>query len=271
MNQGRLITLLCAVLSALAVHAGQPLFDAHLHYNAEHADQVAPPAALDILQQAGIARAVIIGRPPEQALVLHELAPERIVPMLGVYRNLADKQAWVFDAALPGRVSRMLEDDRWRGIGELHLFAAQRRSPVFHALVRIAAERGLPLLMHCDPSVIDTLFEIAPAATVIWAHAGAYPYPPLLRDYLERHPTLHLDLSVRDARVAPGGELDPAWENLLLEFPGRILVGVDTYWTGRWFEAEAVTREMRAWLAQLPDDVARAIAWDNAARLFPSP
>lgn len=269
MNRGPLITLLLGILAALPAPAGQALFDAHLHYNAEHADQVSPAQALAILEQAGIERAVIIGRPPEQALVLHELAPERIVPMLGVYRDLADKQTWVFDAALPNRVRQALADDRWRGIGELHLFAAQRRSPVFHALVRIAAERGLPLLMHCDPSVIDTLFEIAPKATVIWAHAGAYPYPPLLRDYLERHPTLHVDLSVRDARVAPGGELDPAWENLLLEFPDRFLVGVDTYWTGRWFETAAIAATMRGWLAQLPDEVARAIAWDNPARLFP--
>jgi predicted TIM-barrel fold metal-dependent hydrolase len=270
MSRGPLIALLLGFLAALPAPAGQPLFDAHLHYNAEHAGQVAPARALAILEQAGIERAVVIGRPPEQALVLHELAPERIVPMLGVYRDLADKQAWVFDAALPNRVRRMLADERWRGIGELHLFAAQRRSPVFHALVRIAAEHDLPLLMHCDPSVIDTLFEIEPGARVIWAHAGAYPYPPLLRDYLERHPTLHVDLSVRDARVAPDGGLDPAWENLFLEFPDRFLVGVDTYWTGRWFETEAVAAEMRSWLAQLPDEVARAIAWDNAARLFRS-
>lgn len=269
MKRDALVALLFSVLAASPALAEQPLFDAHLHYNAEHAEQIEPAQALSILQQAGIARAVIIGRPPEQALALHALAPERIVPMLGVYRDLADKQAWVFDAALPGRVERMLEDERWRAIGELHLFTAQRHSPVFHSLVRIATERGLPLLMHCDPSVIDTLFEIAPEATVIWAHAGAYPYPPLLRDYLERHPSLHLDLSVRDARIAPGGELDPAWENLLLEFPDRFLVGVDTYWTGRWFEAETVADEMRNWLAQLPDEVARAIAWDNATRLFP--
>jgi hypothetical protein len=49
------------------------------------------------------------------------------------------------------------------------------------------------------------LFDRAPEATVIWTHAGAYPYPPPLRDYLRRYPGLYIDLSVRDQRAAPDG------------------------------------------------------------------
>lgn len=251
--------------------AGQALIDTHLHYNAEHAERFAPTEVLAILREAGAQRAVVTGRPPEQALVLYTKAPELIIPLLGVYRTASDKAHWTEDAALPGRVEQQLATGPWRGLGELHLFAAQRHNPVFLRLVEIAARNELPLLMHCDPVVIDRLFDHAPDATVIWAHAGAYPYPPLLRDYLARYPQLHLDLSVRDERIAPDGELLPEWEELLLEYPDRFLVGVDTYRTERWGEYDRVATQIRGWLEDLPGDVAVAVARQNAIRLFGPP
>jgi predicted TIM-barrel fold metal-dependent hydrolase len=165
-------------------------------------------------------------------------------------------------------VETALADDPWRAIGELHLFAPDRRSPVFLSIVSLAAERGLPLLVHSDPAVIDSLFEHAPQARVIWAHAGAYPYPPLLADYLGRYPNLYADLSVREDQIAPGGELDPAWWRLLVGHPDRFLVGVDTYSPARWGRFGEVTAAIRGWLDQLPPDVAERIARGNAQRIF---
>jgi predicted TIM-barrel fold metal-dependent hydrolase len=188
--------------------------------------------------------------------------------MLGVYRTPADKATWMDDAGLPERVEQTLAGGPWRGVGELHLFAEDRRSPVFLRIVERVTARGLPLQLHCDPAVIDTLFEQVPEATVIWAHAGAYPYPPLLRDYLQRYPGLHVDLSVRDPRVAPEGELDPQWELLLIEYSGRFVIGVDTYSTERWHAFAEVVSQIRTWLDQLPEAVSAAIAYRNAARLF---
>jgi len=103
---------------------------------------------------------------------------------------------------------------------------------------------------------------------VIWAHAGAYPYPPLLRDYLQRYPGLYIDLSMRDQHIAPDGQLDPDWELLLLEYSERFTVGVDTYRTERWDGFAEVVGQIRQWLDQLPDEVSSAIAYRNAARLF---
>jgi hypothetical protein len=77
-----------------------------------------------------------------------------------------------------------------------------------------------------------------------------------------------VDLSVREQRVAPDGQLDPRWELLLLEYPGRFLVGVDTYSTQRWQAFAEVVSQIRNWLDQLPEEVASAIAYRNAARLF---
>lgn len=260
-----------SLLLSPALAAGPVLFDAHLHYNADHREALPPARVVEILEGNGVAGAVVTGSPPETVLALHDRAPGTVVPLLGVYREPGDKQDWHQDPGLAARVKAMLDEGPWRGIGELHLFAPHRHSPVLAALVDLAADRGLVLQMHCDPAVIDTIFEQRPDVTVLWAHAGRYPYPPLLRDYLGRHPTLYADLSMRDERLVKGGTLDPGWELLLLEFPDRFMVGVDTFSTGRWQDFADHVSQTRAWLALLPEDIARAIACTNAARLFQLP
>ena len=262
------VLIVASWLLAASAGAAQPLFDVHLHYNAEDAAHYAPETTIARLQAHRVLAAVVTSRPPEQVLQLHARAPRLILPMLGVYRTPADKATWMDDTGLPERVAQLLADGHWRAVGELHLFAEDRRSPVFLRIVALATARGLPLQLHCDPAVIDTVFEQVPEATVIWAHAGAYPYPPLLRDYLQRYPGLYIDLSMRDQRIAPDGQLDPDWELLLLEYSERFTVGVDTYRTERWDGFAEVVGQIRQWLDQLPDEVSSAIAYRNAARLF---
>jgi hypothetical protein len=252
--------------------AEQPLFDAHLHYNATDIKQYSPARIVSILKHNNVRRAVVTSYPPEQAMLLYAADPQLIVPILGVYQAAEDKLSWVNDNTLPARVEQMLGHGPWQGVGELHVFAEHRRSPVLLDIVDITTRHGMPLLMHCDPAVIDSIFEHSPGARVIWAHAGAYPYPQLLRDYLRRYPRLYVDLSVRDDRIAPGGKLDHQWENLLWEFPDRFLTGVDTFSSQRWEQYDLTAARIRNWLEQLPQDVSAKIAYRNAESLFkPAP
>lgn len=135
-------------------------------------------------------------------------------------------------------------------------------------MVQLAKQHQLPLLIHCDPVVIDTTFEIDPNAKVIWAHASKYPYPPLLRDYLNRYPNLMIALSVREDLVATDGVLNEDWEMLLVEYPDRFLVGVDTYSSQRWVKLKQVTQQIRQYLNGLPEDTKKALAYKNVQRLF---
>lgn len=268
-SQG-LATVIVGWLATAPLQAAGPVFDTHLHYNAEDVAHHLLDAIVAQLRANHVLTANVTSRPPELVLRLHAQAPGLILPMLGVYRTPAEKETWTDDAQLPGRVEQTLAKGPWRAIGELHLFAGQRRSPVFTRIVELAASRGLPLLLHCDPAVIDSVFEQLPPPVVVWAHAGTYPHPPLLRDYLQRYPGLYVDLSVRDQQVAPDGQLDPDWEVLLLEHSDRFMVGVDTYRTERWDSYAEVVGEIRKWLDQLPDSVSDAIAYRNAARLLGS-
>lgn len=265
-------TILLAALFCGVARAQGVVFDAHLHYNEEDAQGFAPRDMIEILRAHRVQRALITSIPPQRVLSLHRLDPDRIVPFLGVYRDDWNKTNWFRDAHLPVWVaSRIRDGGLWRGIGELHLFAEHRHSSVFRALVELAAQHDLVLLMHADPAVIDTIYEVTPDVTVLWAHAGTYPYPDLLEDYLRRYPRLHVDLSVRDERVAPHGLIADEWYLLFLQHPGRFVVGVDTYSTQRWRRYGAAIAQIRQWLAQLPADVGNRLAFANAARLFQSP
>jgi hypothetical protein len=270
----RIVTLRNTILHGMAMLlvpaslAAAQLFDAHLHYSAADAVQFSPQQIINKLERNGIRHAVVTGTPAAHTATLYRYAPERIVPLLGVYRSHADKSSWPQDASLPARVEAELNQGMWRGIGELHIFARDRHSPVFRRLVELATQRELPLQLHADPAVIDTVYDISPEQVVIWAHAGTFPYPDLLADYLQRYPSLYIDLSVRDGRIAPSGTIDDAWYELFIRFPERFMVGVDTYSLSRWHNFDSVVIMIRDWLAQLPDDVATKLAYDNAARVF---
>jgi len=262
------IIRLCLMALLPASLGAEPLFDAHLHYSATDATQFNPQQIIARLERNGIEQAVVSGTPATHTASLYRQAPGRIVPLLGVYRSHDEKITWPDDASLPARVEAALNTGSWRGIGELHIFAGDRHSPVFRRIIEIATQRRLPLQIHGDPAVIDTVYDVSPSQAVIWAHAGTFPYPDLVADYLQRYPALTIDLSVRDDRIAPDGRISDDWYELFIRFPDRFMVGVDTFSLSRWQHFDAAVATIRQWLEQLPDHVARQLAYDNAAALF---
>ena len=264
----KLYGLFAALLFSPGLSA-ESLFDAHLHYSTADAQVMSPQAVIERLDDNRIRYAAVTGT-VSQVTALYRHAPDRIIPLLSLYRSQADKATWPHDATLPSYLEAELKAGHWRGIGEMHIFASDRHSPVFRRIVEIAASQRLPLLIHGDPAVIDTVYDIAPGQAVIWAHAGTFPYPDIIADYLQRYPALSIDLSMRDQRIAPGGQLDDDWYQLFFDYPDRFMVGVDTYSPQRWKDFEPAVAVMRNWLSQLPADIADRLSYKNAAAVFTS-
>lgn len=269
----RLLGALLAWAAAAPLFAANgrlpPMIDGHAHYTAADAEALPPAAMLARLDAAGVRRIVVSGAPPELAQRLHRQAPERVIPLLGVYGAGRDKADWMRDAGLPQQVATDLARGRWAGVGELHLFARDADNPVFAALVRLAAAHDLVLMMHGDAEVVERALSLAPRLRVLWAHLGTEPRPELLAAMLDRHPDrLWIDTSVRDERIAPDGRLRPEWRALFLRYPDRFLVAVDTFSLNRWQHYAAVVGQIRAWLASLPPELQAKLLHDNAARLF---
>lgn len=266
-----LIPVLLLALMSGAASAASPVFDAHLHYR---------PAMLETFDIADVSRSLASNNvqsalimAPEGELIrrLQAGTQARIVPFLEMSRRLGRKMDWMYTEDLADRIATLLDasEVQWRGLGEFHIQAEDRFAPGFEALLDLAVARDLPVMIHGDPAVIDHAYAIQPEVRILWAHAGSYAYPPLVEDYLERHPRMDMDLSMRNPRINPDGQIDDAWFELFLNHPDRFMIGVDTFSASRWARFTEVMDQTRAWLDQLPADVARAIAFENAERLFP--
>ena len=173
--------------------------------------------------------------------------------------------------------------------------------PLLLLLADVAAEHGVPIDLHMEavpqdgplPAGLDSppnpprlrgnidgferLLAHDPRARIIWAHAGwdntGYRTPALCRRLLAAHPNLYMDVKIDPARpgrnppLAADGGVEPAWLELFREFPDRFVVGTDQHYpeppaaAQRW---EAVVRL----LDQLPADLRRMLATENARRLY---
>jgi hypothetical protein len=268
----RPLALLLALGGLFAAGAGAdplpPMIDAHAHYAAPDAAAFTPAEVIARLDAAGVRRLVVTSSPPQLAQQLYQHAPDRVIPLLGVYASDLHKGNWVHDAGLPARVAAQLEDGVWAGIGELHLFARDARQPMFAQLVRLVAASKLVVMIHGDAEVVEQAFAVAPGVRVLWAHLGAQPQPDPLAAMLARFPGLWVDTSVRDERIAPGGALLPAWRALFERHPERFVVAVDTFSVNRWQQYETVVAQIRSWVDPLPPPLKDNLLHDNAARLF---
>jgi hypothetical protein len=259
--------LLTAAVVAPAVPAADlPIVDTHLHYSSNSWGGYPPEAILALLDRAGIARAFVSSTPDEGTVRLYERAPARIVPVLRPYRQPGELETWSRDPTVPAYLEQRLARPIYRGIGEFHLSGAEAVSPVVRQVAGLAARRGLFLHCHCDVAAIEALAAAAPGVRLLWAHAGMSAGAAEVERLLARLPALSVELALR-SDVAPGGQLDPAWRALFVRHPDRFMVGTDTWVPSRWESLVATEAETRAWLGQLPPEIARRLASENADRL----
>jgi hypothetical protein len=144
---------------------------------------------------------------------------------------------------------------------------------VARKLMALAEQRGLAVLAHVDDAAIDLLMAHTPSngqkLRLVWAHTGIGGTPAARVDQLlAKYPLLMGELSYRPGLTCEGGKLCPEWRQLLLKYPTRFLIGSDTWVNQRWQYYDELMKGYRAWLGDLPADVARRIAWDNGATLF---
>ena len=138
------------------------------------------------------------------------------------------------------------------------------------AVARMMADSDRFLHVHADSRVIDAIFAHTPDVRILWAHAGMVDPPEVIARTLAAHDALWAEISIRGFEIAPGKTINTAWRDLFMTYPDRFMTASDTYVTERWDSYAEVIDHHRGWLAQLPSDVGRAIAYGNAVRLFGS-
>ena len=266
-----------------------PLFDAHLHYNEEAWNgQTGPHPVSDVLariKRNGV-KAVIANSRPNDGTKALAAEPSKgdlaVVPFIRLYRNRADYDNWFRDETIYDMVqtefARGTAAGPYKGIGEFHLYdSANANGPVAKKLMAFAEDKGLAILAHVDDVAIDLLMANTPSkgqkARLIWAHTGIGGAPAArVNELFARYPLLMGELSYRPGLTCAddkgSGKLCPEWRTLLLKYPGRFLIGSDTWINQRWQYYDDTMQGYRTWLGDLPVDVARKIAWENGAGVF---
>jgi len=244
-----------------------PIFDTHLHFSRDAWAVYSAERILALMDQAGVYRALVSSTPDDGTLLLYQLAPDRIVPILRPYRVQSDMTTWTSDPTVVAYVEERLARGIYRGIGEFHLGTGQSANPAPRRFADLAAESDIVLHAHADAPAVAELLALRSDARVLWAHAGMSASPATVDALLARYPTLWVELALR-TDVAPGGRLDPEWAALFARYPGRFMIGTDTWIPPRWSQLPRLMADVRVWLRQLPRDLAERIASGNAETLF---
>ena len=246
-----------------------PLFDTHVHYSQSAWAVYSPKQILEMLAAAGVKRALVSSTPDDGTLKLYEVAPNRIVPSLRPYRQRADMSDWARNQQVFNYVSERIKRGVYKGIGEFHIFDVHDAvSLQIKGLVTIAVERDIVLQVHSDSGPVKALFSHNPKPKILWAHAGMSEPPNVVQELMDKYTNLWVGVSFRAGDIAPGGKIDPAWRALFVRHQNRFVYGTDTYIPERWSNYSDLVAEHRAWLRQLPREVAEKIAYRNAVRLF---
>jgi hypothetical protein len=253
------------LLAAPPMAAELPLFDAHIHYNADAWESVPAADAIARLQSARVLHALVSSSSDDGTQTLYAEAPDLIVPELRPYRKGGETSSWFHDESVIAYLPERLERYRYVAIGEFHVSGANADLPIVRRVVHLARQHGLMLHAHSDADAVERLFHHDSAARIIWAHAG-YESPARVREMLSRYKNLWPELSSRQD-IAPDGRLAEQWRSLFLEFPDRCMVGTDTHTVDRWMAMGSHAGYVRQWLAELPQDVAELIAYKNGERV----
>ena len=248
--------------------APMPVFDAHLHYSHDAWERLPPKDAVALLRKAGLKRAMVSSSSDDGTQMLYNEAPDLILPSLRPYRRRGELGSWMRDESVPAMLEQRLEKYRYVAIGEYHIYGKDADLPVMRRVVQLARQHRLFLHSHSDAEAIERQFEQDPGARILWAHSG-FDSPVDVQAMLKKHKNLWCDLAFRSDH-ATMGKVDSGWREAFLAYPDRFMVGTDTFTPERWYYVVEHANWTRAWLADLPRDVAERIGYRNGEALFAS-
>ena len=202
----------------------------------------------------------------EGTQMLYKEAPDLILPSLRPYRMRGEIGSWMHDPSVLPMLDQRLAKYSYVAIGEFHIYGKDAELPVMRGVVQLAKRHKLFLHSHSDADAIERQFKQDPGARILWAHSG-FDEPAKVQDMLRAHPNLWCDLAFRSDH-ATRGQVNGGWREAFMNFPDRFVVGTDTFTPERWYYVVEHANWTRAWLADLPRDVAERIAYRNGETLF---
>lgn len=277
-------------LPTVAVAEELRIFDAHSH----SARGLNLAQVIHRIQASGVTKIVLFARrqgTDEEILDLYSKHPDRVVPTVG-FQN----PGWLKQS--PGfldEVEAKLKSGRFRWMGELllrHYGVPELQAPdydlspetrLFKRVLDLSARYGVPITIHheAEPGNVATFRRALrhnPDAIVVWAHWCGRPTPEVARAFLEEFANLYCDLSAshpgprygreKNPLMSQGRTLGAEWRAVIEAFPDRFLAGIDAVDPSHYDHYAKWAAGLRKALAELPPEIARRVAFENAERLL---
>ena len=164
-------------------------------------------------------------------------------------------------------------------------------APGTRRLVNGLKDAHVPVMTHWevydwarDWPKFDALYGAYPGQIFIWPHVG-FGSASEASEVLRKHPNVvgtlskkeKADASLKDedkAEQVSGavtdscGNLLPEWRDVMLQFSDRLMFATDAHKESRWANYALIVRQWREILGQLAPEVATAIAYKNAYRVY---
>jgi predicted TIM-barrel fold metal-dependent hydrolase len=227
--------------------------------------------------------------------MIQSIAPGKVTPE--VIRQFQQEADAIVKAGAAG-FGELAAEHFSSGRGNHPYESTRPDHPLFLALADIAAQHGMPIDLHMEAvpqdmpfprrlargqnpetlreniSGLEHLLEHNRNAHIIWAHAGwdltGERTVPLMRSLLEKHPNLYMGIKLDESGVrltfpfASDGGLKPGWLKMLRDFRDRFVIGSDQFFD----EGTERISLARKFVDALPPEVARAVATENARRIY---
>ncbi len=164
---------------------------------------------------------------------------------------------------------------------DLHLDPIPRDMPTPPRLA--SRSNANPAVLAANLDGFERLLGHNRGARIVWAHAGRDTLGTwtvaLTRSLLERHPNLFLSLSMHppfgvvfeNSLLDAGGQANPAWIDLLRDFPDRAVIGSDFFHQPAGHDASTLpppSVAVRRFVNALPGELATKVASQNAIWLY---
>src|SRR5256886_6183265 len=134
-----------------------PIFDAHMHYSRESWAAYPPEKIQALLDSVSVSAGLVSSAPDEGTFRLKAVLGDRVIPMLGPYRNGAAVFSWTRDGTILPYVESAYRAGMHRGFGEFHLNVGQITLPGGESGIAVAQSQNLLLHAHADPRPVAEL------------------------------------------------------------------------------------------------------------------
>lgn len=260
-----------------------------------------PELVIQRMDETGVYRTILAARSkrqPEEIADFADRHPQRIVPAVrtksGAYNTDNPKYY--------KKMNKQLRDGRFKAIAEILLYHAQKGDKAPEVMVypydprvefalHAAIEHHWPFVIHIEFASLQgkqrqqfmrgmkNLLADNAQHPIVLNHLGQLStseLAPLLQQYPNLYVlTAHANPAIITESNQPwqnmfdGMTLSAEWRDLVIQHPKQFVFALDNVWERHW--REFYPEQMAYWksaLADLPDEVAHAVAHGNAERLW---